>query len=740
MAAAIGLSAATGRTATDDGSVQGWLNWRGPDQNGTSAETGLPGSFELGGPNHAWTFAVSGRGAPVIAGHRVYVLGYSGEGAELQERVICLDAHSGKVLWEYRFSDFLNDSIYRRYAIGSPTVDAETGNVYAQTCAGLLNCFTADGTLVWQKSLMETHGRLTFPNGRVGAPVIDDDLVIMNAITSSWGADGPARNRFLAFDKHTGELVWSSTPGVTPKDSSFSTPFLSWQNGKRVFYAGTGCGHLVCINARNGEPLWRFRMSIGGVNCSPVLYKDTVIAIHGKENLDTSEMGRMVAIRVGAEPSPGTSGPVVLDSNSEKWRNHLWIFTSSPVLAGNRIYQTVHTGELSAVDADSGKILWEKKYGPDQIHASPLWADGKLYVPMNNGTFHVVRPDDAGPVTLSSTQLAGNCLGAPSVYAGRIYVHTTENLYCFARPDSDTGEKPSSRRSPSIAATSLQVIPSAIVLQPGERTALRYRTLDSAGLIVDTPSAGLEIPELPAGLVFDGGKLRATQAAQYGASVLRANLDRMQGSVRVRVVPGNRYTEDFNNIPLTVPHYEEAGVQMAFPPSHWLSSKPKWEVREREGEMVLAKRLDNTLFQRSSVFISHPDIANYTMELDILSDGNRRSLCSAGVLHQRYLILLKGNAQQIEITSNHERIRESVPFKWKVGQWIRLKSQVSHQADGSTLVRAKAWQRDAEEPNDWLIEYRHHFGHDHGAFGVFGYTPQSRFRVYLDNLRVYPND
>ena len=98
----------------------------------------------------------------------------------------------------------------------------------------------------------------------------------------------------FAFNKHDGQLVWSSTPGTPPKDSSFSSPVLGYYNNKRVLYAGTGCGNLVAINARNGDPLWRYHFSYGGVNPSLLLHNnDKVIAIHGKENLDSSEVGRM---------------------------------------------------------------------------------------------------------------------------------------------------------------------------------------------------------------------------------------------------------------------------------------------------------------------------------------------------------------------------------------------------------------------------------------------------------------
>ncbi|MHC5002981.1 MAG: outer membrane protein assembly factor BamB family protein [Planctomycetota bacterium] len=474
------------------GPLTGWLSWRGPAQNGTSTETGLPDTWSPGDENQIWTLDLSGRGTPVIAEGRVYTGGYTGDGAALQEVLVCLDERDGSIIWERRFNDFLSDVIYNRYSIGSPTIDPATGNVYYLTAAGLLNAFTRDGDPLWQRTMMEDYGRLTFPNGRTGSPVIDDDLVIIHSITANWGNQGPARDRFFAFDKRTGEMVWGSTPGVVPKDNSFSMPVLAWENGRRVLYAGTGCGNLVCVDVRTGEPIWRFQMSIGGINSAAVLTDDRVIALHGRENLDASGIGRMIALPRGLEPPAGTPGPRVLANEQELWRNDLSAFSSSPVLVGNRVYQTDHTGELACVDVDTGKVLWKQKLAPDQIHASPLYADGKLYVPMNNGTFYVIRPTDAGPEILSEAQLEGNCLGAPSAWNSRVYVHTTEKLYCFGRGLRATKTFPAREVRPTSSgpATQLQVVPCDVVVRRGERVPLLVRGLDARGQVVSPRVTG----------------------------------------------------------------------------------------------------------------------------------------------------------------------------------------------------------------------------------------------------------
>ena len=78
------------------------------------------------------------------------------------------------------------------------------------------------------------------------------------------------------------------TPGEAPKDNSMANPVLDWVGGRRVLYFGTGCGNLVCVDARTGEALWRYKMSIGGLNSAVLLHGDSVIAIHGRENVDSS--------------------------------------------------------------------------------------------------------------------------------------------------------------------------------------------------------------------------------------------------------------------------------------------------------------------------------------------------------------------------------------------------------------------------------------------------------------------
>ncbi|GDX39995.1 serine/threonine protein kinase [Armatimonadota bacterium] len=748
LALLVGLLSGTASVRAD---VKGWLEWRGPHQTGVSTETDLPETWKLHGENDLWSADIQGGGTPVIANGHVYIFGYGGEGADLQEIVACFDAKNGKKLWEHRYSDFISDIVYDRYAIGSPCIDPKTGNVSVITSAGLFLSFTPSGKVLWQNSLMETLGRLTFTNGRTGSPFIDGDFIYFRFLTGNWGGDSPGRDRFYAFDKKSGKLVWASAPGDTPKDPSFSRPWFDWYNGLRVMYTGTGCGNIVALNARTGQPLWRYPVSAGGFSSSIILYKGMLIGIHDDENLNSPEIGGMVAIRIDGKGTPAEAGAPIVPSSVEVWRNRERTVSSSPVLIGERLYVTNRTGELACVDANNGKVIWRKKLAPDQLHASPLYADGKLYVPFQNGLFYILRPGESDCQELEKVQLEGRCIGAPSVYDGRVYVLTTKRLYCLGKK-SHRGKAPAWASEWKVtpgATVALQIIPQEVLLRPGEKVDFTIRGIDANGFVTqvfDSKLAKWEkyIPPTArvrsnmSASVNENGELVADSAALPSAGAFMATIDGFKGVIRGRVLPAPPQKEDFEGFQTTETSPFDGG-KFAYPPLGWIGARLKWDVREVDGNKVLAKTLDNVFFQRSTVFFGQPSLSNYTLEADVRMDGNRRTKSTVGLINQHYLIALQGNAQELEITSTPERVKTTVPFKITAGTWYHLKTRVDIAADGSGIVRAKAWARGEAEPSTWTVEFKHKDAHKVGAPGLFGFAPQSLFKCYLDNIAVTPN-
>ena len=108
-----------------------WPEMRGPNRDGISRETGLIDKWALNGENFLWRVPYGGRSAPIVMGNRVYVQNPAGRGTDLQERVMALDADTGKVVWEYKFNIFQSDVPPHRVGWASPAADPETGNIYA---------------------------------------------------------------------------------------------------------------------------------------------------------------------------------------------------------------------------------------------------------------------------------------------------------------------------------------------------------------------------------------------------------------------------------------------------------------------------------------------------------------------------------------------------------------------------------------------------------------------------------
>lgn len=734
-------------------SASGWLNWRGPDQNGVSQSTvKLPDKLEIGGPNHRWSYKVRGAGTPVIADGRVYAFGFYGETTDVEETLLCLDVKTGQKIWEYRFRDYLSDTTYNRYAIGAPLVDAETGNIYLESTWGLLMAFSRDGKLLWQHSMMEEYGRLTFPNGRTGSLAIDGPLVITDGITANWGADGPARNRFYAFDKRTGELVWFSTPGIAPLDSTFATPVFANLGDQRVMYAGTGCGNIVCVNVRTGEPVWRFRLSQSGVNADILLDgPGKLIGIHGKENVDATHHGRLVALKIPTAYPTGKE-PLVLDKQAEIWRNDEFMaFSSSPLLVNGRVYSTIATGSLLCADAATGKLIWSEKLAPDQLHASPGYADGKFYVPMHNGSVHVLKDAGDKAQILSVNQMDSLCLGAPAFYGDAVFIFTKESLHCFgpkAGPASAPPSTPFTAERPSTAPIArLQVVPAEFALSPGQSQKFTVWGLDVTGRrvrpVTNEVTWSKFIP--PTALVksevdgeLKGDTLTTAPTAKISAGQFMAKWNNLSATTRGRIVAGYGYKETFDSIALTQKNKEGEAVE--FPPLPWLGARVKWHVIDQGGSRVVTNRLDNILFQRTMNFIGRSDMRNYTLEADVMTDGTRRVMSSVGLVNQRYLITLVANSRILEVSSNHERVKESVPFNAQPNVWYRLKTRVDSDGKGGGWVRAKLWERGQPEPAAWTIEVRQEKLHDRGSPGVFAFSPQALKRVYIDNLSLVSNE
>jgi outer membrane protein assembly factor BamB len=704
-----------------------WAEWRGPNRDGISTEKNLPVKWSPTGDNLAWRAPYGGRSAPIVMGDRVYLQNIAGKGETEQERVMCFNADTGKLLWEHKFNVYLSDVPPHRVGWASPVGDPSTGNIYVFGVGGSLIGLNRDGKVLWERSLGEDFGLLTTHGGRTVSPLIDGDLVIVSGVTFQWGQHGRGAHRFMAFDKKTGETMWISAPGGRPYDTTYAPPIIVNVNGMRLLIQGGSDGFVYAIKAQTGEPVWKIEISKRGLNTGVVVHNNLAILTHSEENLDSSEMGMMLAVDAASKGE--------IKKDQIKWSTYGWQGGfSSPVLDGERMYQIDNGANVAAFDVNTGKQLWIKNLGTIQ-KASPVFADGKLYVGTENGKFYILKPSATGCEILDEDQLGTEALpeaiiGSAAVSNGRVYFASDSGLYAIGKKgnhsSSQTNMAAVGSTVSSQAATWVQVVPTELMLKPGDKVNFRVRLFDAQGnFIREEPAATWSLEQLKG--TIENGSFTAGSEAVAQAGLVKATVGGVSGTASVRVFPPLPWSENFDSYAVNT-----------LPPT-WVNTTLKFSVREQNGNKVLTKLTEgSSLLSRARAYIGPSDWSNYTVEADVNATQKRRQQGDAGVIAQRYSLTLFGNSQMLHLEPWQPEIKrtKSVSFAWKPDTWYRLKLEVTNMPDGTTRARGKAWPANEPEPSAWTIESIDPIGNHQGAPGIFG---NGLAELYFDNIKVYAN-
>ena len=701
-----------------------WPEWRGPKRDGTSTEKNLPATWSPAGDNLAWKAPYGSRSGPVVFGDRVYLHTAVGTGDTSQERLVALDANTGKLIWEERFNVFHSDVPTHRGGWASPAVDTGSGVIYTLGAGGLLSATTPAGKLQWQRSLSEEYGLVSTHGGRTVSPIIEDNLVIVNALCVGWGDLGRGANRWFAFEKTTGAAVWVSSPQKKHYDTNMSPGIITTVDGMKLLIVGGTDGTFHALKVHTGEQVWEFEISKRAILTGAVLNGSTAFITHSEENLDTSEMGMLAALDVGAK------GTLTRDKDT-KWFNHGFQGGfASPVTDGERLYIVDNGAILGAFDVKDGRKLWEKILGTIQ-KSSPLLADGKLFVGTENGKFYILKPSATGVDILDedwlgSEQAPEPVYGSPAASGGRVFVTSAEATYAIgksapkARPGvlAKAAVAPASTLPPAVVT----VFPYEVLLAPGEKATFKARVFDAKGNLIREEPATWALDQL-GGTIADGVY---TAPAQSEGGYIKATVGALTGQACVRVVPPLPWTYDFDT------WTGEA------PPKHWNNTVGKVFVRELEGNKGLIRVPDATPQRRTRIFMGPATWSNYTVEADVRVTEKRRTMSDVGVFAQRYGLVLFGNSQKIELQPWQAvpGRTASMPFAWKPDTWYRVKLQVQNEAGNVTVARGKVWARGEAEPAAWMIEKRDAIGHRQGAPGLYA-DPANE--IYFDNLKVGSN-
>lgn len=742
----LGLTWATlvaGTTAAADaGPMQvdpmDWPNWRGPEQNSISRETGLIDKWNPAGgegSNVLWSSeAAAGISTPIVMRGKLYTLSRCEPGTKHeQEMVICLDAATGKELWRNKFNVYLSSCPAERVGWSSCVGDPTTGRVYALGVCGLFQCIDGDsGKTIWSHSLHEEYGLLSTYGGRTNVPIVFDDLVIISSVIIGWGDMARPAHRFMAFDKSTGAIRWFNGTKPLPEDTTYSTPMTSVLNDQAAMVFGSSDGAIWNFQPRTGKSVWNFRMSRRGISTSPVVKDGIVYAGQADENLDNSTQGAVAAFK-------GTGTGDITDKNLIWQAKEIGEGKSSPLLVDGRLYCADDLGSFFIFDAATGKQIGKPvKLVGTIVRASPLYADGKIYLCSTSG-WHVFAPTSSGVKLVNRMRLeaADEISGSPIVSHGRIYVPTGAHLYCLGKADAKPAATPIPPApaeppvDPNDKPAQLQIVPCDVIVQSGRKQQFEVRLFNARGQVLKSQPVDFSLQG--PGEMTAGGQYTAASEPAHTATIVTAKLGEVTGQARIRVMPPLPWKFDFSDTAMTGPN------NTGEPPITWIGMRYRHQIRDIDGNKMMVKITTIPKGTKSQGWIGPPDLHDYTIQADFFG-GKGPIMPDMGLIAQRYTLDLMGASQQLQIRSwaaqIHTQFSKSVPFTWQIGKWYTMKFQAANEG-GKAVLRGKVWPRDEKEPAAWSIEAADETPNVVGAPGFYGESSSSE--IQIDNVQVTAN-
>jgi len=710
-----------------------WPQWRGPEGNGISREIGIITEWdpdaEGAAGNVLWRNPeLGGIATPIVLRGKLYTIVRGDAGTHKDcEKVVCADAATGKKIWERRNNVFLTDVPAERIGWASLVGDPATGKIYWIGANGFLQCLDGEtGEPSWHCSLNEEHGLLTTYGGRLTTPVLFEDLVIVGGVIVGWGESAKPTHRLLAFDKNDGQLVWINGTRPLPEDTTYSVPAVAVLDGQAALVFGSGDGGVHAWQPRTGKPIWRFDLSMRGLNVSPVVVDGRVFMSHAEENAgNASSMGGIVAIDAGGSGDISGKGQV--------WRLPGMVGKASPLVVDGRLYEFDDGGKLSIIDAATGKLINKKPFKliGTIMRSSPLYVDGKIYA-CTTSAFHVLEPTKDGVKFVNRLRLKpeDEVAGSPIVSHGRLYLPTVGNLYCLGKPDAkpQATERPAPPQEAPAgkddAVAQVQLVPAESLIKSGEELKYKIRLFNDRGQFL-READGAEFELDGPGQIAKDGTYQAVSDGQHTGTIVTAKVGDATGRARIRVVPPLPWKFDF------------AGPDV---PAPWVGARYRNIVREVDGERVMVKLNTIPKGTRSQAIIGPNDLSNYTIQSDVYGVITGGKLPDIGLIAQRYTMDLMGDHQEIQIrswTSQLDRFSKTVPFKWEGNTWYTMKFQASAE-DGQAVLKGKVWKRGESEPAEWTIEAVDEAPNLVGSPGTFGNAQVAE--IFMDNITVTPNE
>ena len=422
------LAIVTGPALGDD-----WPQFRGPQRDGISRETGLLKQWPKGGPALLWTYNGAGVGysGPAVVGSRLYFSG----GRDETEYLIALDIktvanQTVEEAWSTKIGPLFtwDGNDWNKGPNAMPTVSG--GSIYALGGQGDLLCAeAASGMERWRKNLPADLGGEVNPIGGgaekptplgwgyAGAPLVDGDRLIC--------APGGKKGLLAALDKKTGAVLWQSKE-VTDQ-ASYSSP-IAVEIGGIKQYIQVVNGGIVGIGAENGKRLWSYRRQPA--------YDDVVIAtpiFHDNLVFSTVGFGQGCDLIKLASKDGEVSVEKVFSNKNVENRD------GGVVLVDGHLYGHSENRGWFCQEFKTGKIVWSDK---DSLgRGSVIYADGNLYCcSEKGGAIALIEATPKGwnergrfklPKESKLRRPSGGLWTHPVISDGRLFIRDQELIFCY---------------------------------------------------------------------------------------------------------------------------------------------------------------------------------------------------------------------------------------------------------------------------------------------------------------------
>lgn len=373
-------------------------NFRGPEGIGMTYQKNTPTDWNGGsGKNILWKVKISkpGFSTPIIWGNQLFLTG-----ADAAARMVyCFDKNTGTLLWEAA-ADKIPGSpagmpkVTTDTGLAAPTMATDGKAVFAIFATGDVIALDFSGKRIWGRNLGVPDNHY----GHSSSLIVYKDKLLIQYDTNRSG-------KLMALNSLTGETLWET---VRKSKISWSSPVLV-NTGKRMEAILSSNPNVSSYNPETGKELWSVDCLSGEVGPS-VGYADGMV-------FAANEYAKMVGIKLGATPEIVWEADEFLPE------------ASSPLAFKDLLYVATSYGVFACYEAKTGKKLWSQEYG-DPFYASPVYADGKVYITDMAGKTHIVKATKEYEL-IGTPELGEKSVCSPVFVGGKAYIRGMNQLYCI---------------------------------------------------------------------------------------------------------------------------------------------------------------------------------------------------------------------------------------------------------------------------------------------------------------------